>query len=107
MLFPVLHYPDCFGSEPNPLLCIKAVCEHGGIRCAEALIKHHKQATKGGLNKPSGNGQNKPTGGGKSKAGEGKVSAGSTSAEPTVISLDWLNARRNIKVKLSLEYVLP
>ena len=81
MLFPVLHYPDCFGSEPNPLMCIKALCENGGIRCAEELIKRHKEATK-----------------------NGKLSAGK--AEPTIISLDWLNGKRNIKVKLSLEYML-
>lgn len=81
MLFPVLHYPDCFGSEPNPLMCIKALCENGGIRCAEELIKRHKEATK-----------------------NGKLSAGK--AEPTIISLDWLNGKRNIKVKLSLEYMM-
>ena len=79
----VLHYPDCFGAEPNPLLCIQALCENGGIRCAEEIIKQKKQQTQ-----VQSQQSNQPQKG-------------------ISIHMEWFNVRRNITMRLSLQEILP
>ena len=78
MLFPVLHYPDCFGAEPSPLGCIKALCDHGGIRCAEEIIKQKRLAADGHA---------------------------AAAAATTSVSTEWRNVKRNIKLHLTIEEV--
>lgn len=80
--YQVLHYPDCFGAEPNPLLCIQALCEHGGIRCAEEIIKQKKQLSQ----KPS-------------------QSTSSQVQKGISIHREWYNVRRNVTLKLSIQEV--
>jgi hypothetical protein len=74
-LFPVLHYPDCFGAEPSPLGCIQALCEHGGIRCAEEVLKQKRLAADGNA----------------------------AAAASTKISTEWRNVKRNVKLRLTIE----
>ena len=53
MMFPILHAPDCFGSDPNAIKCLQVLCEKGGIKCfknATIGYVHHAKKIKVNIN---------------------------------------------------------